>query len=189
MSYSKPYWAMLRPTLHTSATLHTAEPYAVASYWATLQPTELHCILFLSYTAPSELRCMHPTELRWIPLNYAAPNWAIPLPTELHCSLLSYASPCRDSPSPCTLQPTELCYNYAAPSDQCCTTLCQGALYWATLHLTELRCTHWAALHPMICCSPFWAVRHPLRASSPLLCYAVPYWAMLQPNWATYVHG
>jgi hypothetical protein len=94
------------------ATLHIAKLYA-APYWATLHPTEFHCILFC---APSELCCctllnyaapywapghstellqywatQYPTELRWTLLSYAEPYWATLNPTELRCTLLSYA--------------------------------------------------------------------------------------------------
>jgi hypothetical protein len=56
---------------------------SAASYWATLHPTELRCIL-LSYAA-SYWATLHPTELRCILLSYAAP-------TELRCTIVSYAA-------------------------------------------------------------------------------------------------
>jgi hypothetical protein len=120
-------------------------------------------------TASSELHgtlwaTLHPTEL-----SGAAFQWSLPHPSELHCTFL----------------------NYAAPSAQCRTLLSHGALYWVTLHLTELRCSHSAALHPI--------ELHPTKLCWTLLSYAASYWAMVHPaelrwtlhrllahpNWAT----
>ncbi len=55
-------------------------------YWATLQPTELRCIL-LSFASPY-WATLHPTELRFSLLSYVAPYWAAVHPSELHCTLL-----------------------------------------------------------------------------------------------------
>jgi hypothetical protein len=66
---------------------------------------------------------LHPTELRLLPIELC-----------LYHTLLSYTAPLW-----ATL-PTLL--SYAAPSQHCCTLLSHQPLYLATLHLTELRCTH-----------------------------------------------
>jgi hypothetical protein len=101
LSYAAPYFVML----HSWTMLHTAELYA-APYWATLQPTDIHCIIYLSYAAPSELHCTQWATLH--PLSYAAPHWAAlhsnlqyhtllsytAPAAELRCSLLSYAAAC-----------------------------------------------------------------------------------------------
>ncbi len=93
----------------------------------------------------------------------------------------------------------ELCctlLNYVVPSEQCCTLQRHGALYWAILHLTELRCVHSAALRPIeLRCTllsytappydlahPYWATLHPAELRWTLLSYAEPYWAMLNPT-------
>ncbi len=122
------------------ATLHPLSYAAPAFYWAITNPTEQHCILF-SYDAACWATLFHPTELCCTPLicaciiwSYNTPYWATLHPFYLWCSLLSYPL----SPYWAMLY----LLNYAAPSEQWCTLLSQGALYWATLHLTELRCTH-----------------------------------------------
>ena len=58
--------------------LNSSRQGRIFFHWATLHPTELHCIL-LSYAAPFEIRCTllsyaAPCELRYTLLSYAAFN-------------------------------------------------------------------------------------------------------------------
>jgi hypothetical protein len=71
----------------------------------------------------------------------------------------------------------ELCctVSYTPPSDLRCTPLSYTPPCWATLRLTELRCTHWAALHPIDLQCPFLTN----TASQGL---ALPNWATLYPT-------
>ncbi len=115
-------------------------------------------------------------------MSYTAPCWAKVQPAVL-TSLSPYWA---------MLYPSEL----AAPSKQCCTILSHGALYWATLHLTELRSNHQAALRPIelrwtllsytapTCelAHPKWATLRPTELHWTLLSYAEPYWATLNPT-------
>ncbi len=149
---------------------------------------ELRCIFWatlhlLSYSVPYcaalhsiELCCTHgaiphPTEIYHTLLSYTAHCWATlhpvsyPIivtlhPIELGWTLLRYPT--------CTLHPIELCctlLNYAESSEQCCTLLRHGPLYWAPYRAT---------VHLLSCAAPCWAVVHqaelrcpPLWASSP----------------------
>ncbi len=97
-------------------------PYLVTKHpLATLPPTELHWILFLSSAVPSELHCtlwamLQPTELllHFIEL-YHTLFWATLHPVELSCSLLSY----------------------------------QHSTDWAMLYPSELRCSLLSLLRPI----------------------------------------
>ncbi len=154
LSYPALYSASLHPFFELRCilwvTMHHLS-YAVP-HWAPFHSIELCCPL-LSYTTPYRAT-LHSTELHFILLSYPICTLH---PTELCCILLSYHT--------CTLQRTELCctlLNYDASSEQRCTFLSHGTLYWVTLHPIELRCTYWAALHPI-----------ELRCT--LLNYAVPH--------------
>jgi hypothetical protein len=76
---------------------------------------------------------LHPTELHFTLLSYAASSWATLHPNEPRCTLLSYAAPHYKL---CCIQ-----QSYAAPSELSCALLSYAAPFWATLHPTELRLT------------------------------------------------
>ncbi len=95
---------------------------------------------------------LHPTELHWTLLSYAATSWAT------LCPILSYPAPCW-----AMMHPTELC----------CIQLSYVELrftLWAKLHPTELLCTllSYAATSWAMLCSIF-----DLRCA--LLSYDAPY--------------
>ncbi len=148
-----------------------ARPTPTAFFWATLHP--------LIYTAPSELRCT--------PLSCAALYWPTLQPTELYHTLLSYT---LHEPhftlmnySTFTLHPTVLRPTLRAITSAFCTVLSHRTLYWATLHLTNLRFTYWPALHPLCATHPNWAKLHPIWPTlhpSELCC------TLLSNNWATH---
>ncbi len=147
------------------ATMHTAKLYA-APYWATLHPTEFHCILFC---APSEL-CCTPLSCACILLSYNTPYWAALHPGELWCSLLSYPLPPY--------------WAMLYPSEHILHLLSNAAPYWAPGHSTELL-QYWATLYPtelrwtlLSYAEPYWATLNPTELRCTLLSYAVLYWAM-----------
>jgi hypothetical protein len=157
--------------------LYTPELYAAVSYWSMLHSTEL----FLSYDAPCELHCtlwatLHPTEPSFLLprytetlLSYPAPSWATPLnshPTELCYNLFNYAAPTDQY---CTSQ------SYAALIDLCCTSHSYAAPHWATLYPTELSNTLWITLHPTQLLNTLWATLYPTE-----LCCT--HWAILYPT-------
>ncbi len=164
LSYAAPYLVILR----SWTALHTVELYA-APYWATLQPTDIHSILFLSYAAPSELHftlwaTLHPTELSFILISYTTPYWATP---RLY-PLLSYAAPCWATPhTHCNK------LSYAEP---CWTTLHllnNAAPYWAPGHSTELRFILLSYTVATLA-HPNWATLHPTELCSTPLSFAAP---------------
>jgi hypothetical protein len=135
------FTARLFTTIQATLPLPLWESCTLMSYftafWATMHSTKLRSTLWAT---------LHTAKL------YAAPYWATLHPTELHCNV--FFSSAVPSELHCTLwammQPAELpsptllscsILNYAAPSEQCCTLLSHGALFWATLHLPELRFT------------------------------------------------
>ncbi len=170
-----------------------------------LHPTELPCILFFCYVAPSELYTRpselytRPSELRCTPLSCAAFYWAtlnpygaIPHPTELYHTLVSYTAPYW-----AMFRPDELPHLHSAHCNllgycillsyptctQHPTELCW--IFWAMLCLIEPRgallsyaAPYWAMLHLLSYTSPYWAMLHPAE-----LC-CTPY-GLAHPNWAT----
>ncbi len=152
--------------LHPWVTLHTAKLRAAMS-WATLHPTELHCIFFLaplyslSYTAPPEL-CCTAQSCTCILLSYNKPYWAALHPVELWCSLLGYPPSelcCTFGAMPHLTEPWGTLLSYAVPTKLRCALLSWDAPCWAIQH-------------------PNWATLHPIELRWTLLSYAVPYWAM-----------
>ncbi len=166
----------------TSSSYAAALSYAAYCIHSTLlnyHSPELHCMLCLSYVAPSELHCslwkaLYPNELCCILLSYAAPYWAISHPIDLHCTmlsnasswwatqpehctLLSYAALCRATPPP----PSTL-LNWAAlhPNELQCIIMIYAAPLKSYLNLTELLCTLLAMLYPTELCSILWATLH-----------------------------
>jgi hypothetical protein len=138
-----PYWASMHPFFELRSTL-----CATLTLWATMHP--------LSHAAPHSAElystelCRIPSELYHTLLSYTTPYWAKLYPPDI---------------SPPPIDPNELCYNlfnYAALSDQCCTTR-------ATLHLTE----RYAAPYRAMCCTSQSYVLHLTE-----LC-AAPHRAML----------